>query len=476
MKKLYPYIILFCLSALTICSCKKLSSFDYSSEKVSAYSIMADDPYNYSLFKYIIDRAGLTNEVKDGGYTIFAPTNAAFFAAGYSTVNLQKIPLDTLAMLVKSHLIKDAIDLSAISGFKQITQQNGGSILLQKIGNRVYADGADVTSQSTNVSKGALNTINKVFISGKSIYDRLNKYYTSSNNNAFTMLVAAIDKASLGAVNYKQILSDPDANYTLFAPTNSAFIKAGYATVAAVTASNATTLSGIIASHLVLGKKFTTQLDTMQVVNAISGSSIYSDRINSKNRYTYFYENGLAAAGGSANMEAGAGIIDAIPGIMPISINTSTAATIQADTSLTFFNKALQIGSNAGKYDFVKMVSDNTNTYTVFAINNKGFRANGFPTLQSVSDASPAAISDMLLLHFANKRLNGFNYTDNYGMPTLYMQKNLVGPPTITSITVSNTPTYNVQGPGNQSQFTVMSPNVVTTNGLINIIQGILKP
>lgn len=476
MKRLLPYITIFFLSVLIISSCKKLSSFDYGTAKVSAYSIMAEDPYNYSLFKYIIDRAGLTTEVKDGSYTIFAPTNAAFFGAGYSTTNLEKIPLDTLAMLVKSHLVKGAVDLNNVSGAQSITNQNGGSILLQKIGDRVYADGANITSQSVHVSSGALNTINKLFIKGNSIYDRLSKYYTSSNNSAFTMLVAAIDKASLGAVNYKEILSDPDAAYTLFAPTNLAFIKAGYANVAAVTAANATTLSGILASHVVAGKKFTTQLDTMQAITAISGTSIYSDRIKSTNRYTYFYENGLATAGGSANMEAGAGIIDAIPGIMPIPKSTSTIATIQADTSLTFFNKALQVGSSAGKFDFVKMVSDNSNTYTVFAINNKGFRANGFPTLQSVSAASPASISDMLLFHFANKRLNGFNYDDNGGMPTLYFQKNLVGPPTIASITISNTPTYNVQGPLNQTQITVMSPNVVTTNGVLNIIQGILKP
>lgn len=475
MKKKYFYLILLTGSIITFSACKKLSSYDYDAGKTNSYSIMADDVSNYSLFKYIIDRAALTAEVQNGDYTIFAPTNAAFAAAGYSTKNLENIAIDTIALFVKNHLVKEKIDLSTITGTRQVTAVAGNSITLEKIGDRLYIDGGNITNVSKHVTNGSLITINKLLVKGNSIYERLKKYYAYSTNNAFTMLIAAIDKASSGSVNYKNLLSDSTANYTFFAPTNYAFIKAGYATVASVTAANANTLGNLLSNHIVLGKRFTTQLDTTQTINALSGNAIFSDRVYGGNRYTHFYQNGLASSGGEANIEAGAGIINIVPALMPVSVNATTLAKIQADPNLSFFYKALQVGTSAGKYDFINMLSGSSDTYTVFAIKNSGFQNNGYPTIQSITDANPAAISDMLLFHFVNKRISGFNYNDNAGMPSMYYQQNISGPPTRVAITISNTPKYNVKGPTNPTSYLVISSQV-TNNGLLNVIDGILTP
>jgi uncharacterized surface protein with fasciclin (FAS1) repeats len=469
-------ILIFTCSAVFISSCKKLTSFDDSPGNTDVYSIISDDPSNYSFFKYIVDRAGMSDALKNGGYTVFAPTNQAFSSAGYTTTNMQNIPLDTIALMVKNHLVEGVVDLNTISGTKQFTALSNVPITVQKTGDRLYADGGDITNQSKHVSNGALNTINKLLIGSPSIYERLMKYYTGTTNNAFTMLIAAIDKASQGTVNYKQMLMDPAANYTFFAPTNLAFIKGGYATVAAVTAANANTLGSILANQLVQGRKFTTDLDTTQALHALSGISIFNDRLFQTNRYSYFYVNGLSTSGGGANMMAGESMINAVRRFMPVPVNVTTLAQIQADATLTFFYKALQVGTAAGKYDFIKMLSDNTNSYTVFAITNSGFQANGFPTLQSISDASPSVISDMLLFHMVNKRNNGGNYDDNAGVPTLYMQQNLNGTKTIASVIISNTPAFTVKGPTNPTAFTVLSSNIVTTNGMLNTIGGILTP
>lgn len=477
MKKPFSYLILmFTCSVMVISSCKKLTSFDAPPGNTDAYSIISDDPATYSYFKYIVDRAGMGDALKNGGYTVFAPTNTAFLSAGYSTTNMQNIPLDTIALLVKNHLVEGQVDLNSISGTKQFTALSNELITIQKSGDRLYADGGDITNQSKHVSKGALNTINKLLVGSPSIYERLMKYYTTTTNNAFTMLIAAIDKASQGSVNYKQMLMDPEANYTFFAPTNLAFIKGGYATVAAVTAANANTLGTILANQLVVGRKFTNDLDTTQAIQTLSGISIFNDRLYQSNRYSYFYVNGLSTSGGGANMMAGKSTINAVRRFMPAPLNVSTLAKIQTDATLTFFYKALQVGTAAGKYDFIKMLSDNTNSYTVFAINNSGFQANGFPTLQSISDANPSIISDMLLFHIVNKRNNGGNYDDNANIATLYLQQNLNGTKTLASITLSNTPSFTVKGPTNQTAFTVLSPNTVTTNGILNIIGGILTP
>lgn len=469
-------LLLICGSLIFISSCKKLRSFDPLSDKTDVYSIISDDPNTYSLFKYIIDRAGMADEIKNGGYTVFAPTNAAFTASGYTTTNLQNVPLDSIALLVKNHLVDGTFDINSVAKQQQLTTKSNTQITIQKIGSNYYADGDDITNQSKHVNSGGLLTINKLLFKTTSIYERIFKYYNATSNNQFSMLLAAIDKASQGSVNYKQLLSDPNANYTFFAPTNIAFIKGGYTTVAAVTAANANILGAILANQLVQGKKLTTELDTTQAITTTGNVTVYTDKIYQTNRYTYCYINGVVTGGGSANMQAGAGCVHAVPRFMPTPINSTTLAKIQADPTLTFFYKALQVGTQAGKYDFIKMLSDNSTTYTVFAINNTGFQNAGYTTLQNISDASPAAISDMLLFHIANKRLNGGNYDDNGGMSTLYLQQNLNGTKTIANITVSNTPSYNVKGPTNQAAFTVSGPNTVTTNGLLNVIGGVLTP
>jgi hypothetical protein len=65
-----------------------------------------------------------------------------------------------------------------------------------------------------------------------------------------------------------------------------------------------------------------------------------------------------------------------------------------------------------------------------------------------------------------NKRLNNINIIDNGAVYTLAGSY----------ITFLLTGGFKVQGPGNAISIPVITPNVVTTNGLVNIIGTVLKP
>jgi uncharacterized surface protein with fasciclin (FAS1) repeats len=60
-----------------------------------------------SLLLVAVERAGLTGAVSGAGkYTVFAPTNAAFAAAGYpDAASINAAPVPAVAAIVKSHVL-----------------------------------------------------------------------------------------------------------------------------------------------------------------------------------------------------------------------------------------------------------------------------------------------------------------------------------------------------------------------------------
>ena len=78
---------------------------------------------------------------------------------------------------------------------------------------------------------------------------------------------------------------------------------------------------------------------------------------------------------------------------------------------------------------------------------------------------NPLTLAAILKLHIIPKRINNINIADNGAVTTI------AG----TNITFLLTGGFKVQGPSNPTSIPVITPNVVTTTGLLNIIGGIIK-
>lgn len=468
-------VVMVMLQVVLFFSCKKISSYNYPAEKATAYDIIAGDATNYSTFKYIVDRSGTADLLKKGNITVFAPSNGAFGGAGFASANLQNIPLDSLAIIVKNHLVDGVVDIKLFETEKAIQTLSGETITVKKIGGKFYLDGADITNTSSNVQNGALYTINKVVYRAPNIYDRIFKYYSSNADYSYTLLLTAIDRASQGTVNYNALFRDNNTAYTFFAPTNKAFAVAGY-TEASIKAAAPDDIGKLLLRQLINKPLFTSQMDTATAITSMAGELVYHDRINQFNRYTNFYENGLIFYGGYANLMAGKSVLFITNRLMPATINKTTLERIQSDTTLSYFNAALQRASSGSNFDFVKAVSDLSDSYTVFAIDNNGFRKGGYPTIAAIANESPAVLEKLLRYHFSRKRSNSGNYQDGSSMPTLLELTSATGAKSIASIGISNTPSFNVKGPTNIAPFTVFAGNIITNNGTLNVISGILTP
>ncbi len=167
---------------------------------------------------------GLVKTVATNKLTIFAPDDEAFGKLGLNFWNIKKVDKATLTNILLSHVVSGFVYSSGLPDCS-IETVNKSSIGIVK------ADGGillkDDTSDAINflfvdkkVGKTVLHAIDKVLtlsVPSQTIAD-IAVGAASGEQPEFTQLVAALVKADLvGAV------SDPNANLTVFAPTDAAF-------------------------------------------------------------------------------------------------------------------------------------------------------------------------------------------------------------------------------------------------------------
>lgn len=469
---------------LNITACKKVSSYDYPPSVGTAYDILKNDN-TYSTFFAAIVRSGTSDLFKGGdAYTIYAPTNTAITNEGYTTAQLNTMLVADLAVFVKSHIVAGATDVKSIGATAQQTSLAGTKITVQKIGNLLYANGGDITTPSLTVTNGFLNIITTVLINKDNLLAAVNGYgaANSAANLRMTFLAAAITRASTGSTNFTALLSG-STPYTLLAPSDAAFVDGGYANVAAVNAANAETLGAILKRHLIPGAKLTTAFDSVPV-NDYNGNPVYFDRMlrapssttTAATNFTYWSADGIYFGNaGASNIIAGNGVMHVVQRFLPVPVTTNTLARINSDATLTMFAALIQRASTADpNLNFASILADPLKSYTVFAVTDAGLIAAGYANVAAINAEDPGVLANILKFHMFPKRVNSINIAENGTVSTLLPSGTDYAAVTYTNV-VSKTG-FNIKGNGNASAFAVSPANVVTTNGVLNVIGGVLKP
>lgn len=189
-------------------------------------------------------------------YTLFAPNNAAFIAGGYPTLAaVTAADPNTLANLLNYHLIAgqslttDFTDNTSIASLRTnvlyLNQPSLGNTLI----NGVLINGSNANNLATN---GVVHIVSKILVP-----PTLTLVQTITANTNLTYLNAAIIRASAGSTNFTQLLSGADT-YTVFAPTNAAFVTAGYATITVINAADPATLATLLNNQVMAGRRFST--------------------------------------------------------------------------------------------------------------------------------------------------------------------------------------------------------------------------
>ncbi len=264
MKKL-SFLFSFLMLGLVATSFFSCKDDDNDTPKPQTIAEIAADDAQFSTLVTALERTNLTSVLNGAGtFTVFAPTNAAFTAAG---INVNTIPVDQLTDVLLYHVLGATVkstDLQAGQTYATTASTAGPgdtqlSVLIEKTGAAVKVNGAaNVTSADVTATNGVIHVVDAVLLP-------LNVVGHAAANSNFSSLVGALGAASGDLVS---VLSGAGP-FTVFAPLNSAF-----AEIAAVTATlTPEQLAKVLTYHVVGGNVRSSALTNGMSVATVNGEN-----------------------------------------------------------------------------------------------------------------------------------------------------------------------------------------------------------
>jgi uncharacterized surface protein with fasciclin (FAS1) repeats len=262
------------LAGILFTSCKKNNTGPGREKTI--YGTISCDP-QYSFLTAAINKAGLVDALnKSGGkttlLTLFAPTNDAFKAAGFnSPSDLAAVPDSTLQAILLYHVIGSKVEAADIpqADNTAVTTLNGQPVYVTRTSsNKVFVNGVSVTKANIECTNGVIHQVNRVLLPATGTIVQ-----TAIGNSNLSLLVAAVLRASQGTTNVADVLSGAGP-FTVFAPTNQAFINAGFADANAINAADPNTLTTILTYHVIAGRIFSSDLTDGEMPATVNGETV----------------------------------------------------------------------------------------------------------------------------------------------------------------------------------------------------------
>lgn len=260
-------VLAIAVSGLIITSCEK----DEDQEKPQTITDVVSTDANFSLLKSAVVKADLATTLSSAGpFTVFAPNDAAFTASAITSSTIATLSPAQLKDILLYHTIGSKVMAANVPAGPnaKVTTAGGGAVYVTKNSNGVFVNGWKVTTADIAASNGVIHSIERVLMPPAG-----NLVKVAQENSNLTYLVAAVLRASEGTTNVAQVLSS-EGPYTVFAPTNQAFINAGFPTIASIQAADPNTLASILTYHVVAARAFSTDLSNGQNLTTLNGGTV----------------------------------------------------------------------------------------------------------------------------------------------------------------------------------------------------------
>jgi len=168
----------------------------------------------FSILLGAIEDAGLTTTLQFlEDFTVFAPTDDAFNDLGIETV--ESLTAEQLTDVLTYHVLDGEVPSTALQPEQTVTALNGGDLFITLDGEGVTVNGtSSVVTADIDADNGVIHAVDQVLLPDAfgNVVDNAVKRYD------LTTLVDLVTQQQLAGT-----LSDADAEYTVFAPTNDAF-------------------------------------------------------------------------------------------------------------------------------------------------------------------------------------------------------------------------------------------------------------
>jgi uncharacterized surface protein with fasciclin (FAS1) repeats len=187
----------------------------------------------------------------DAEFTVFAPTNAAFDNLPAGTLDSLLADTATLKQVLLYHVfggnvLSDSAINIARSMENTVPMKNDVSAALSFVDNMLFVNGANVSAANITAENGVIHVIDNVIVPPAMTEPTMNiAEIAVSMPDSFSTLVAALTAADL-----VDTLSDEEATFTVFAPTNEAFAMIDADALDALLA-DTEALSAVLLTHVV---------------------------------------------------------------------------------------------------------------------------------------------------------------------------------------------------------------------------------
>ena len=351
-----------------------------------------------------------------GPFTVFAPTDAAFAAAG---IDLSTFDTDaenaTLADILLYHVVGASVPASAVTDGMTAAALNGDHLLFAVDDSSVSVNDANVVSADIAASNGMIHVIDQVLMPPTDVYVETvafaEPYYNFYGDSAGTSEISELDPTN----NYKFLRLDDATQHPFYISDQ------GYETP---------------------------HSDKIHIV----GDGSYDDGISGQESFTLFFKDGFSASDTlhyycTVHSAMLAEFTIAAPELVDIPTiaqgtgvhNSLVAAVVQAELLTTL---------------------QGDGPFTVFAPTDDAFAAAGIDLSTMTTEDGKAALADILLYHVVSGAVTASDVTD--GM-------------TAQAVNLDDL-TFTVGEGVMVNDANVVQADVMASNGVIHVIDKVLMP
>jgi uncharacterized surface protein with fasciclin (FAS1) repeats len=229
---------------------------------------------SFSILLAAVSKAGLAATLGDASktWTVFAPTNAAFRAAGITAATIDGFTpaqvTSVLTPLLTYHVLATKVPAAGVPVSDAVTTVNTKSLFASRNANGVFLNGIRVATADVATSNGVIHAIGTVLTPPSKTIAEI--AIGPAGDTTFSFLVAAVVKSGLVGV------ISGAGKYTVFAPTNNAFRAAGFATPAAIAAADSATVRKIVLAHVLPTNVFASDLSAVTTPTTNTANPIAS--------------------------------------------------------------------------------------------------------------------------------------------------------------------------------------------------------
>jgi uncharacterized surface protein with fasciclin (FAS1) repeats len=258
-KSFFPgCLILLCWS---LGACKKTSPA--VSNPLTPLQSLINTDTSLSLYHRMLLAANESGLLADNSVTLLIPTNTAFRAAGYTEAAIDSLKPSVADRIISYHFIPQRATPSTNS-YTSYPTHLGFSIFGELDGNQqTWFNGTSV-GDTAEVGKALIYKLNTLLLSP---VDSL--VYQLSTDTTLSFTTELFNRTRLDTT-----LIQSQGNYTVLAPVNDAWRKAGYDSVGVIDSADFNTMLTLAKYHVLTERLFTNTLIGLTSVVTVQGGSL----------------------------------------------------------------------------------------------------------------------------------------------------------------------------------------------------------